>query len=99
MIYSLKFLPNPPLPYTGSYELEPDGGWRKMKDGKGGAKWRYFKGGKLSSWLIARPDTGTLSKSEILEMGTKNVHYFDTVEAAVHWYNSYQLRLKNLSLK
>jgi hypothetical protein len=57
----LNFLPTPPLPFTGSFESEPDGGWRKMK---GAAKWMVFKGGKLYSrgvyqsclaWLYNQP--------------------------------------------
>jgi hypothetical protein len=39
----LDFLPTPPLPFTGSYESEPDGGWRQMKGGEGKtAKWMVF---------------------------------------------------------
>ena len=64
----LNFLPTPPLPFTGSFESEPDGGWRKMK---GAAKWMVFKGGKLYNWFIARPDCHGMKKADIVEKKRK----------------------------
>ena len=87
----LPFLPNPPLPYTGTLSMHPDRGWRAMKNQH---NWKPFKGDKLFNWFIARPDTDGMTKKEIEENGTKNVHYFHTVDAAVYWSNSYQLRVK-----
>jgi hypothetical protein len=69
-----------------------------MKGGEGKtAKWMVFKGGRLHNWFIARPDCHGMRKADIVERGTLNVHYFHTVEAAVYWYNSYQLRINELS--
>ena len=45
---NLPFLPNPPLPFTGSYESDGDGGWRKMRD----SKWRVFKGGNFDELIL-----------------------------------------------
>ena len=76
----LNFLPTPPLPFTGSFESEPDGGWRKMK---GAAKWMVFdfdlfafskeKKERLfqphraeieHNWFIARPDCHGMIEKE-----------------------------------
>jgi hypothetical protein len=85
----ISHLPKPALPYSGSLDKEPGGGWTSMKRIYG---WRWFPGDSKNSYFIARPDAKGGTKAEIVENGILNVHYFYTTNAAVHWYNSYQIR-------
>ena len=85
----ISHLPNPALFYSGSLDKEPGGGWSIMKNKYG---WRWFPGDSKNNYFIARPDAKGDTKGEIVKNGILNVDYFYTTNAAVFWYNSYQIR-------
>lgn len=68
--------------------------WKDMKSTKLPYKWGYAKGNSLVSWFYLRPDVNkariedNLMLSEILSLGTKNVHYFEEESLAVEYFKS-----------
>ena len=43
-----------------------------------GAKWPSHRGNTLNNYFIVRPDCGYYFKTEIIEKGKLNVHYFNS---------------------